>query len=106
MKLVILLLSFLSLLSSATETQVISGQTKHIANSDGSVESFVSYLILNDCNIDVKATEVSDGNRISITFSDREIKAEGFSIKSNEDGSCTLVLVKGKNARQMQQGNQ
>jgi len=99
MKLAILILSSIPMLSAATETQVLSGQTKHVVNSDGVKESLVNSLKLNNCNINVSPTEMSGGKRISITFSNREFVAEGFSIKSNEDGSCTLVLVKGKGVR-------
>jgi len=87
------------MLSVATETQVLSGQTKHVVNSNGVKESLVNSLKLNNCNINVAAAEASGGKQISITFSNREFKAEGFSIKSNEDGSCTLILVKGKSVR-------
>ena len=99
MKLAILILSSIPMLSVATETQVLSGQTKHVVNSDGVKESLVDSLKLNNCNINVNAADESDGNEISITFSNREFKADRFSIKSNEDGSCTLVLVKGKSVR-------
>jgi len=99
MKLAILILSSTPMLSVATETQVLSGQTKHVVNSAGVKESLVNSLKLNNCNINVNATDESDESGISITFSNREFKAEGFSIKSNEDGSCTLTLVKGKSVR-------
>jgi len=99
MKLAILILSSIPLLSVATETQVLSGQTQHVVNSNGVKESLVDSLKLNNCNINVNAVEESGEKEISITFSNREFKAKGFSIKSNEDGSCKLVLVKGKSVR-------
>jgi hypothetical protein len=99
MKLFILILSLIPLESFATDTRVLSGQTKHVVNSDGSKESLVTELNLNNCNINVSAVEAEDSDRISITFSNREFEAKGFSIKSNKDGTCTLALVKGKGVR-------
>ena len=99
MKLFIIILSLISLASFAEETYVLSGQTKHVVDSNGNQESLVTELKLNSCNINVNIVSAPDTKRISITFSNREFEAEGFNIKSNKDGTCTLALIKGKGVR-------
>ncbi|NVK57396.1 MAG: hypothetical protein HWE26_17465 [Alteromonadaceae bacterium] len=88
-----------SFASFATETYVLSGQIQHIEHSDGSKESLVSELLLNNCNINLKTVLAKGSTRISITFSDRRFEAEGLSIKSDKNGACRLALTKGKGIR-------
>lgn len=80
----------------STNTQVSSGQTKHVEYSDGSRESFITALNLNNCNFNVSSTNVAHDSQVLIAFSERKFSAKSFSLKSNKERTCTLDLFKGR----------
>lgn len=80
----------------STTTQVLSGQTKHVEYSDGSRESFITALNLNNCSFNVSSTNMAHDSQVLIAFSKRKFAANSVSMKSNKEGTCTLDLVKGR----------
>ena len=83
----------------STNTQVLSGQTKHVKYSDGSRESFITELNLNNCNFNVSSTNLAGDSQVLIAFSERKFAAKSVSMKSNKEGTCTLDLIRGRSVR-------
>lgn len=96
MKLILLICIFSCFSSLAGETYVLAGKTKHNTYSDGTAETLISELTLNNCNIALSPVVDSADSRIAFSFSNRKYEADSINIKSNDDGSCTLVMAKGK----------
>jgi len=85
---------------SASENQVLSGQTRHLeeTSQDGKVTSkgsFIDELTLKNCNIKLSSLDSSSVGKIKLSFSDRVFVADEITFTTKPDGECVVTLING-----------